>query len=94
MRRRHEVTDAPWARLTPLVPPRKPGKPRQDDRLVIDGILWKLATVLVRRTRAAARQTATLEAGRWLVGDCGNAVVPLTHQAASGSSGRRPRRRA
>ena len=44
MRRRHEVTDAQWARLAPLLPPRKPGKRRKDDRLVINGILWKLAT--------------------------------------------------
>ena len=44
MRRRHEVTDAQWARLAPLLPPRKAGKPRKDDRPVIDGILWKLAT--------------------------------------------------
>ncbi len=29
-------------------------------------------TVLVRRTRAAARQAATLEAGMWLVGTCYN----------------------
>src|ERR671933_2945313 len=38
MRRRHELTDAEWARLAPLLPARK------DDRLVINGILWKLAT--------------------------------------------------
>ena len=44
MRRRHELTDSEWARLAPLLPPRKGGKPRKDDRLVIDGILWKLAT--------------------------------------------------
>ena len=44
MGRRHEVTDAAWARLAPLLPPRKAGKPRKDDRLVINGILWKLAT--------------------------------------------------
>jgi len=42
--KRHELTDAQWARLAPLLPPRKAGKPRKDDRLVIDGILWKLAT--------------------------------------------------
>ena len=41
MHRRHELTDAQWARLAPLLPPRKPSK---DDRLVINGILWKLAT--------------------------------------------------
>src|SRR5579884_814792 len=30
MPRRHELTDAEWARLAPLLPPRKAGKPRQD----------------------------------------------------------------
>ena len=44
MRRRHELSDAEWARLAPLLPPRKPGRPRQDDRRILNGILWKLAT--------------------------------------------------
>jgi transposase len=44
MRRRHELSEAEWARLQPLLPPRKAGKPRQDDRRLINGILWKLAT--------------------------------------------------
>jgi transposase len=44
MRRRHELTDAEWARLAPQLPPRKAGKARKDDRLVINAILWKLAT--------------------------------------------------
>ena len=44
MPHRHELTDAEWARLHPLLPPRKPGKPRQDDRRIINAILWKLAT--------------------------------------------------
>lgn len=44
MRRRHELSDAEWARLQPLLPSAKPGRPRKDDRLVINGILWKLAT--------------------------------------------------
>ncbi len=44
MRRRHELSDAEWARLQPLLPPRKAGAPRKDDRLVINGILWKLTT--------------------------------------------------
>src|SRR5205823_9868703 len=42
--RRHELSDAEWARLEPLLPRRKGGKPRQDDRLVLNGILWKVAT--------------------------------------------------
>ena len=44
MRRRHELSEAAWARLAPLLPPRKAGKPRKDDRLVVSGVLWKLAT--------------------------------------------------
>src|SRR2546430_9231575 len=44
MGRRHEMSDAKGARRAPLLPPRKAGKPRRDDRQVIDGILWKLAT--------------------------------------------------
>ena len=44
MRRRHELTDAEWSRLEPLLPPHRSGKPRKDDRLVVNGILWKLAT--------------------------------------------------
>jgi transposase len=44
MRRRHELSDTEWARLRPLLPPRKAGKPRQDDRRIINGIVWKLAT--------------------------------------------------
>jgi transposase len=44
MRRRHELSDSEWARLQPLLPPRKAGRPRQDDRRILNGILWKLAT--------------------------------------------------
>ena len=44
MRRRHELTETEWARLQPLLPPRKAGKPRQDDRRILNGILWKVAT--------------------------------------------------
>ncbi len=44
MRRRHELTETEWARLQPLLPPHKAGKPRADDRRILNGILWKLAT--------------------------------------------------
>jgi len=44
--RRHEVSDAEWARLAPLLPPQRPrvGRPSKDHRAVVNGILWKLAT--------------------------------------------------
>jgi transposase len=44
MRKRHEMSDREWARLQPLLPPRKAGRQRRDDRQIINGILWKLAT--------------------------------------------------
>jgi transposase len=43
--RRHELTDQAWARIAPLLPPVKAtGRRRRDDRQVINGVLWKLAT--------------------------------------------------
>ena len=44
MRRRHELSETEWARLEPLLPPRKAGTRRQDDRRIINGIVWKLAS--------------------------------------------------
>jgi transposase len=39
-----ELTTAEWARLVPLLPPRRPrtGRPRNDHRAVLGGILWVL----------------------------------------------------
>lgn len=44
--RRHELTDAQWERLAPLLPPQKPktGRPALDHRRVVNGILWVLRT--------------------------------------------------
>jgi transposase len=43
---RHALSDAQWARLRPLLPPlpQGRGRPRRDDRTIIEGILWRLAT--------------------------------------------------
>src|SRR5215213_10004352 len=43
---RHALTDDQWERLRPLLPPppRGRGRPRNDDRTVVEGILWRLAT--------------------------------------------------
>jgi transposase len=39
------LTDAQWARITPLLPARRRmGRPRADDRRTIDGILYVLKT--------------------------------------------------
>lgn len=44
--RRHELTDRQWAELAPLLPPERPrtGRPNQDHRQILNGIVWKLAT--------------------------------------------------
>ena len=44
--RRHEVTDAAWAVIEPLLPPtpKRRGRPWRDHRTTINGILWVLAT--------------------------------------------------
>ena len=43
---RHALTDDQWERLRPLLPPPPTGRgrPRNDDRTVVDAILWRLAT--------------------------------------------------
>lgn len=43
---RHALTDEQWARLRPLLPPppQGRGRPRVDDRLIVEGIIWRLAT--------------------------------------------------
>lgn len=42
--KRHELTDAAWAVLEPLLPTRSAGRPWHDHRQVINGILWVMAT--------------------------------------------------
>jgi transposase len=44
--RRHELTDDQWERLSPLLPPQRPrtGRPANDHRTILNGILWILRT--------------------------------------------------
>lgn len=44
--RRHELTDTQWERLAPLLPPQRPrtGRPANDHRTVVNGMLWILRT--------------------------------------------------
>ncbi|MFD3496284.1 IS5 family transposase [Streptomyces sp. NPDC058690] len=44
MVRRHELSDAEWEVLSSLLPKPVTGRPRQEDRLVLNGIVWKLRT--------------------------------------------------
>ena len=43
MLRRYELTDEEWLRIEPLLPPEntgKQGRPRKDNRIIINGIVW------------------------------------------------------
>src|SRR5690625_4322118 len=44
--RRHELSDAEWAQLAPLLPPQRPatGRPAHDHRTVLNGMVWILRT--------------------------------------------------
>src|SRR4051795_9839085 len=42
--RRYELTDFEWSILQPLLPNKPRGKPRVDDRKVLNGIYWRLRT--------------------------------------------------
>jgi transposase len=42
--RRHELTDEEWDRLRPFLPVSRLGRPREDDRRVLNGIVWKIRT--------------------------------------------------
>lgn len=44
MIRRHELTDQEWDALKELLPPGRMGRPREDDRRVLNGIVWKIRT--------------------------------------------------
>src|SRR3954447_23116403 len=64
-KRRYELSDAQSARLEPLLPPEKPGRPNDDHRRILNGILWILNSV--------ARPAAALWSGR----DGVEPVLPL-----------------
>ncbi|CAM5444410.1 IS5 family transposase [Streptomyces purpurascens] len=42
--RRHELTDQEWELLTPLIPRAATGRPRVEDRQVINGMVYKIRT--------------------------------------------------
>jgi transposase len=46
MSQRHELTDAQWAKLEPLLPPQRPttGRPGKDHRTLVNAMLWRLDT--------------------------------------------------
>ena len=69
MARRHELTDAAWVAIAPLLPrdPRR-GQKWRGHRTVLNGILWKLSTGAPRRdvpARYGPWQTLHARLLRW-----------------------------
>jgi transposase len=70
LQRRHESTDDQWQRLAPLLPPQHPrtGRPANDHRTVLNGILWILRTGALWRDlpeRYGSWQTVYSRVRRW-----------------------------
>jgi transposase len=79
------LSDTEWARLGPLLPPRKAGKPRRDDRRIIDGILWKLATGAPWRDlpeRYGPWQTVYTRFRRWTRGGVWDGIFAAVQRQA------------
>ena len=54
MLRRHELSDAEWELIEPLLPWSARGRKRVDDRKALNQIVWKLRTVVGLAGRARA----------------------------------------
>ena len=71
---RHQLTDAGWRRLAPLLLLQRPGtgRPARDHRTIINAMLW------LTRTGAPARPAGTL----WALADGDDALLPLDEERA------------
>jgi transposase len=84
---RHALSDEQWERLRPLLPPTPTsrGRPRRDDRMVVEGILWRLATGVPWRdlpARFGPWRTVYSRFRRWQQRDVWDGVLAaLQHQA-------------
>jgi transposase len=84
---RFDLTDRPWARLEPLRPPRRPpaGRPNDDHRRILNGILWVLRTGAPWRDlpeRYGSVGTVSSRFDRWReAGGWGRVLAPLQAEA-------------
>lgn len=84
---RHDLTDAEWERLRPLLPPAKPatGRPNRDHRAVLDAIFWRLRTGAPWRdlpARFGPWETAYSRFRRWRAAGVWDAVLAELQSAA------------
>jgi transposase len=81
-----DLTDAQWKRLRPLLPPQKPptGRPANDHRMVLGGILWVLRTGCPWRclpARYGSWKTVSSRFYRWRAGVWDRVLAALQRQA-------------
>ncbi len=86
--RRHELTDAQWARLEPLLPPQHPriGRPAKNHRTVLNGILWILRTGAPWRDlpeRYGSHNTVASRYRRWRIAGVWDEVLRTLQEDAA-----------
>ncbi|WP_405945219.1 MULTISPECIES: transposase [unclassified Streptomyces] len=67
---RHELSDAEWEFVRPLLPRSERGRKRLDDRTVLNGIIWKF------RTGAAWRDAGRTRSVR-ILGHAAHSLPPM-----------------
>jgi transposase len=89
---RHALSDEQWERLRPLLPPAPSGRgrPRRDDRVVVEGILWRLATGVPWRDlpeRVGPWRTVYSRFRRWQRAGVGDRVLATLQADADAAGG-------
>jgi transposase len=85
--RRGELTDEQWEKLQPLLPPQKPkrGRPAEDHRRILNGILWILRTGAPWRDlpeRYGPHGTVSSRFYRWRVAGIWQRILEALQQQA------------
>ncbi|WP_433222440.1 transposase [Microtetraspora malaysiensis] len=86
MVRRHELSDEEWERLRPFLPAARLGRPQEDDRRVLNGIVWKIRTGVAWRDvppRYGSWQSLYTRFRRWALDGTFTAML----QVRTGPSG-------
>jgi transposase len=84
--RRHELTDAEWQRLQPLLPPRaRTGRPPKEHRTIINALLWLAKTGAPWRDlpeRFGPWRTVATRFYRWTASGLWSRILGELHRAA------------
>src|SRR5260370_31303726 len=95
MRHRHELTDAQWARVAPLLPPQKParGRPARDHRQMLNALLWLHATGAQWRDlpeRYGPWQSVATRFYRWVASGVWDRILAALQQQGDAAGPPRP----